>query len=364
MAQTNIPFGSPQAVQRWSANLFIDVNEKSYFNDKFVGTDKNSVIQRLTELDQSRGDIIKYDLAMRLRNRPTVGDNRLEGNEENLRFYQDRVIIDQTRHAVSSGGKMSNQRVLHNFRKVAKDGLSEYFSKLIDELTFIYLSGARGINEDFIEDFAYAGHAGNPIEAPDSEHLIYPNQKNAKNQIDVNDKMSRELIEQTVVRARMMRAIDPDQANMSPVRHKGESRYVMVMSPYQEYDLRNDDKTGWLEINRAVSAADGRENPIFKGGLGMINNVILHSHESVIRFNDYGTNSDVKAARALFLGRQAGVVAYGTSEGLRFKWHEAKHDYDNESTISAGAIIGIKKTRFNNHDFGVIAVDTAAAPSA
>jgi N4-gp56 family major capsid protein len=118
---------------------------------------------------------------------------------------------------------------------------------------------------------------------------------------------------------------------------------------------------GWLDIQKAAAAAEGRKNPIFLGGLGMINNIVLHSHESVIRFSDYGAGTNVAAARALFLSRQAAVVAYGTAGGLRYSWKEEEDDYGNEPTIVAGTIIGVKKTRFNNRDFGVIAIDTASA---
>lgn len=93
----------------------------------------------------------------------------------------------------------------------------------------------------------------------------------------------------------------------------------------------------------------------------MINNVVLHSHEGVIRFNDYGAGGNIPAARALFLARQAAVIAYGTAGGLRFTWKEEIDDFGNEPTVAAGTIIGVKKTRFNNRDFGVISVDTASA---
>ena len=92
----------------------------------------------------------------------------------------------------------------------------------------------------------------------------------------------------------------------------------------------------------------------------MINNVVLHSHESVIRFGDYGGGA-VKAARALFMGRQAGAVAYGSTNGMRFEWTEEKKDHGNERTVAAGLIIGVKKTRFNGSDFGIMSLDTAAA---
>jgi len=34
--------------------------------------------------------------------------------------------------------------------------------------------------------------------------------------------------------------------------------------------------------------------------------------------------------------------------------------YDNEPTVIAGTIIGVKKSRFNGTDFGVLSLDTAA----
>jgi N4-gp56 family major capsid protein len=143
---------------------------------------------------------------------------------------------------------------------------------------------------------------------------------------------------------------------------EGEARFVMLMSLYSEYDLRvSTGASGWLEIQKSAAQAEGRDNPIFKGALGMLNNVILHSHKSVIRFSDYGAGGNVAAARNLFLGRQAMVVAYGTPGGQRFMWQEEMTDYGNEPTFVAGLIVGMKKTRFNSRDFGVIAADTAAA---
>lgn len=111
---------------------------------------------------------------------------------------------------------------------------------------------------------------------------------------------------------------------------------------------------------KAAAAAEGRSNPLFKGALGMIKNVILHSHESVIRFSDYGAGVNLPASRALFLGRQAGVIAFGSKNGLRFTWTEDMEDRGNEPVIGAGIIVGVKKTRFNDKDFGVQAIDTYA----
>lgn len=360
MSQTVIPFGDPKAAKKWSAALAVDQAKKSYFERKFVGTDDNSIIQRKTELESDSGDRISFDLSVQLRGSYTEGDHRLEGKEENLRFYTDEVRIDQARHAVSAGGRMTRKRTVHNLRVVAKNRLSDYWSRFMDELMFIYLSGARGINADFLFPLGWTGHAGNPIEAPDPGHILYGGSATSKATITASDTMSRLLIERAAVQATMLQAQDPDAANMVPVSIEGEDRYVVVMSPFQEHDLRTSDAAGWLEIQKAAAGAEGRNNPIFRGSLGMINNVVLHSHRNAIRFNDYGASGDLPAARALFLGRQAGAVAYGTSGGMRFEWKEEMKDYGNEPTVASGVIFGFKKTRFNGKDFGVIALDTYA----
>lgn len=360
MGQTVIPFGDPKAQKKWSGQLFVETTKKSYF-ERFIGTSENSVIQRKTDLESDAGDRISFDLSVQLRGAPTSGDDRLKGKEEALKFYTDEVIIDQLRKSVSAGGKMTRKRTAHDLRQVAKDRLSDYWAQYIDELNFIYLSGARGINEDYLQDPNYTGHAGNPLRQPDAQHLLFGGDATSKATLTADDKMSRELIERAANKARMMRARDPKTANLLPVSVNGEKHYVMLMSPDQEYDLRTEQGAGgWLEIQKAAAAAEGKNNPIFKGGLGMINNIVLHSHESVIRFNDYGAGQNVYAARALFLGKQAGVIAYGTAGGLRFTWKEEVDDFGNEPVVAAGTILGVSKTRFNGRDFGVVSIDTAA----
>lgn len=360
MGTTVVAFGDPKAQKKWSANLAVDTRKKSYFENRFIGTDDNNIIQRKTELETDAGDRVSFDLCVQMRAKPTYGDARLEGKEESLKFYTDEVIIDQVRHAASAGGKMSRKRTAHDMRMVAKNRLGDYFARLVDELFFMYLSGARGYNEDFIEDTTYTGFAGNAFQAPDSEHLLFGGDAVSKATLDATDVMTRVVIERAANKAEMMQARNPRVANMVPVSNGSDEQYVMLMSPFQEYNLRNTEASGWLEIQKAAAAAEGRKNPIFMGGLGMINNVVLHKHRNAIRFNDYGSGSNVLAARALFMGRQAAVVAYGTAGGMRYTWEEETKDYNNEPTVASGFIGGIKKTRFNDADFGVIAVDTAA----
>lgn len=360
MADTVIGVGDTKAVKRWSTSLAVDTNAKQYWS-KFIGEGENNVIQRMNELEKEAGDKVQYDLLVQLRKPPVRGDNRVQGLEEEMRFFTDELVIDQLRHPVNAGGKMTRKRTLHNLRKRARDLLSDYWAKYMDEICFIVMSGARGINEDFIEPLDYATQNGNALLAPDAGHILYGGDATGKADLATADKMDRVMIERAETYARMIRATNPNMTNIHPIMVEGGKHFVVLMSTYQEHDMRTASGSDWLEIQKAAAGAEGRKNPIFKGKLGMIKDVVLHSHENVIRFDDYGVGSNVEAARALFLGRQAGAIAYGTSGGPRFQWEEELTDYKNNVGISAGCIFGLKKTRYNGKDFGVIAIDTAAA---
>lgn len=361
MSQTNVPFGSPLAVKRWSKELAVEFLNSSYFNKKFVGKEDTAVIQQKTELESDAGDTIQFDLSVQLRGRPVSGDNRAEGKEESLRFYSDQVMIDQLRKPVSAGGKMSRKRTVHQLRQVAKARLAEFWSEYFDQVVFIYLSGARGINQDFYEPTDWAGHAGNAIQSPDSAHIVFGGSAVSAATITSGDTFTRSLVEKVSTKSKMMRATDINTANMKPIMVEGNEHYVVVMSPFQEHQLRNDvGASNWLDLQKAAMGAEGSKSKVFRGGLGMIDNIVLHAHKSVIRFNNYGVSANLPAARALFMGRQAGVVAYGTPGGKRLTWEEENRDYGNEPTVLAGMIFGMKKSRFNGRDFGVVAMDTYA----
>lgn len=355
---TTVGVNSPQAVKRWATSLAIESDKQTYYN-RFIGTGENNIIERKTELEDDAGDLVKFDLSVKLRGGVTTGDNVVEGTEEHLTFYQDEVKIDQVRKGASAGGRMTRKRTLHDLRRIARDRTATYMAEWVDEGFHVYLSGSTtGINQDakFTGEFA-----GNPVQAPDADHQLYGGAAQSKATVAAGDKMTVALIERVTVKPRMMNATNPDAMNMTPVNVEGGRRYIMLMSPFQAYDLRVE--TGdlsWSKIQQALATSEGRNSPIVKGGLGMINDTVLHQHEGVRRFTDYGVGGNVHAARALLLGRQAGVVAYGSGgRGTRYTWVEKMFDADNQVAIYCGAILGMKKTRFNGKDFGVIAVDTA-----
>lgn len=359
---TTFTINSPQAVKRWSSALALDTDKMSYFT-KFIGEGENNIIERKAGLEDDAGDEIKFDLSMRLRGGMVFGDNIVEGTEESLTFYQDSVKIDQARKGAAGGGRMTRKRTLHDLRKITKDRTAEFLAEWFDEGLFIYLSGDASFTQ-VNQDTKWTGaHAGNAITAPDADHIMYAGAATSKATLVAGDKMTVQFLERVAVKPRMMNAVNPDVVRMGAVTYEGTKNFVVLMSPWQTYQLRTE--TGdlsWTKIQQALATYEGRNSPICKGGLGRISGLVLHEHENVRRFSDYGAGSNIAAARALLLGRQAGVVAYGAAgRGTRMSWFEKEYDAGNQVAIYAGMIVGMKKTTFNGYDFGVVALDSAAA---
>ena len=367
--KTIVGLGDPKAVKKFSAFLAVDVGRKSYFSKKFMGRgeEAQTPIQMLPHLENDAGEQITYDLVMQLKMVPVEGDNTLRGKEEDLKFYTDSVYIDQLRGGVNTGGRMTRKRTIHDLRKIARVRQSEWWARIFDELFFMYLSGARGVNSDYIYPTSFTGFANNGFVAPDAQHILYGGAATSKATLAATDKMNLTLIERAQTKAEMLGGGTAGIPAIEACEIDGEPHYVICMSPFQAFDMRTNTSTGqWLDVQKAAAGAEGRNNPMFKGSLGMYNRTVLHSHKGVIRFSDYGAGANVAAGRALFLGRQAGVCAFGSpGTGLRFGWTEETEDRGNQAVITTDTIVGIKKTAFTiegtSRDFGVVALDTAAA---
>jgi len=294
-----------------------------------------------------------------------------------LKFYTDNVYIDQMRGGVNTGGRMTRKRTLHDLRQVARRRQSEWWGRVFDELFFMYLSGPGGDgtafaksaagasvlgNPGWIFPYTYAGFANNPLQAPDSTHLMYGD-GTSKATVTAAGKMTTGLIERAATKAETMGGGSQQVPQLQPIMIDGEEHYVLLMHPYSAYDLRVASGTGgWLDIQKSAAGAEGNKSLIFKGALGMYSDVVLHKHKSVVRYTDYGAGGNVSAARNLFMGEQAAICAFGSpGTNLRYDWHEETRDNGNQAVITSSSIFGVKKTQFNNQDYGLISIDTAAA---
>jgi len=225
------------------------------------------------------------------------------------------------------------------------------------------ISGARGSNADYILPTAStAAIEGQSLVARSSGNIIYAGSATAKNNMIADDKFSLTSIDKAVTKAETEGGGSDGVIRITPLRIDGVDKFVCLVHNYQEHDMRTSTTTGqWLDIQKAATTNNGTKNPIFTGSLGEYRGVVLHKHNKVTRFTDYGAGN-VAAARAIFMGRQAMVAAFGSpANGLRFDWAEEWRDYKNRLGIATKCIVGLKRPQFNGNDVNSIVIDSAAA---
>ena len=347
MAVTAFGTNDAQTVNIWSALTLREALKKTMFI-KFLGTSKTSIVQRLTELEKSAGDEIKYDLLMQMSGAGVTGDNRMRDNEEALIYYQDTVKIDQLRNA-HSFRRMSQQRTLHDMRSDGKTNLADWFADKMDDYMFRTLCGDTTLTH------------GQTATAPTSANIIYSGDATSQASIGNNDQIS--LADLDYCKEKAVTLTPP----IRPTQVDGKEYYVVVMHPYSVTDLRldiaNSAYTDWPTIQMYANKR-GEDNPIFTGALGVYNGMILYDSTRI-----YTPATSVR--NNLFLGAQAGVFALGNAydsieksrvgKDNMMSWYEEIDDYGNEKGIAVGCIFGVNKSVFNSKDYGLVTIQSYAA---
>jgi N4-gp56 family major capsid protein len=366
---TFIGVNDPQTVKKWATSMAVQIGKESWFTSKMAGEGMESrkPIQQIDDLESSAGDEVTYDLLMPMSMEPRIGDETLDGHEQDMKYYTAELRIDQVRGGVNAGGRMSAKRTLRNLRQDAKRLMKDWWVRLMDELYFIYLSGTvgNGLSTRLVPSTNGIFNI-NALSAPDTQHQLYGGTATSLASITTSDGMTLRLVDKAVAKAETMGADGSDELSMVKCNVDGENIYTMVMHTWQFDAMKTSTTTGqWLDIQKAAAAAQGQKNPIFKGTVGDYGGVIMHKHRNVIRRSDGGAGANLPVARALFLGAQAAVVSYGDNGGgARYKWTEEVKDHGNQVAIGSYAIMGIKKSTYSSkdgsvvRDFGVFAMDT------
>ena len=343
MALTTIPV---ELVQKSWAKMTYESGLNDAFFNRFMGNDAKSIVHRKTELTKEAGTSIIIPLLMPLVGAAVLGDNTLEGNEDELEYRDFRVSIDQIRKAVRLKGRFEEQKTQQPMRQQAKTSLSAWLSRYIDTSIFSVLTGVLPV-------WTGGDATKFPFELtqPSADRTVFGGTATAESGITTADVFNADLI------GKAKRAATMDELTaVRPVMVDGHETYVMVINPSQARDLRNDPK--WLEAQQHANIR-GEKNPIFSGAMGIYEGVVIHEHNRV-PVTETGA-SGIKVGHAVFLGAQAVTFA----EGKAATWKEDTFDYDNQYGVAIARIFGIAKSAFKYDgvkptDFGVVNVMTAA----
>ena len=309
--------------QTWAKKWWIEAKTDSYFyGHGFVGKGVDNIIVEFSELEQNQGYQHTYGQVRELSGAGVLGDSTMEGSEEVPNVYDDAITINQKRNAVRSAGKLSEQYPSDKaVRSWAEELLKRWMAAEIDQDLFDALQSS-------CTKSIWGGDATTDIT------------------IEAGDYFTTALISKAVAYAK--------KASPAIVGKTigGSKKYVCVISPDQAFDLRTRDAS-WSQAQREAKAP-GDSNPIFTDALGQWNNTIIHEHERVATTAVWGSGLNLNGAAALFMGIQAGAIAYAK----RKIWNEKTFDYGNKVGFCIGAIYGVSKSVFNSADNAVVSIRT------
>jgi N4-gp56 family major capsid protein len=327
-------------VDQWSNEVFTEyLAQNPFFN--FMGTGSHNIIQVKEELTKAPGDSITMQLRAKLTGNGVSGITSLKGAEEDLVFYDQRLLVDTIRHGVMLRGEMSEKRVAFDLRNQAREALVDWASdKLRKDVVTALTNTATGRAR---ARYLYGSTDAN-WNATHATALA--------NVDNTNDKLTTAAIS----RAKRKALLEGDRKVrpfMLKNGNKVEEVYVLFAHPYAVRDVLND--ADFKSVNTYLPASLG-ESVLVHGQRykGMWDGVMIYETEMPV-LPTAGTGS-IAVAHNVLCGAQALAVAWGK----RTNYKEDADDYGHLNGFAIDEIRGVGKLVFNGIDHGIVNLFTAA----
>lgn len=431
--QTNVASGSNQAALIYGAALFAQTQKKAGTFRNMVGpkptmsevdgklsklqSSPGMPIVEIQDLTKTAGDQARMDCIDIATAKPIMGDRNAEGRGTNMSFSSMDVKIDQWTFPVNAGGRMSQQRTVHDLRKLARAQAVGLAARYFEQRTLVQLAGARGQADgnDWVVPLQFASGASSGGDADFASIMVNSvlaptyNRHYVVNGTDLTqggqqlasiastDDLTLAHIDQ------LRNIIDNLDLTLQPVQIADdpaagdEPMWVMLTPPNVYSQLLKEGSLRAFQQNAITRAAYGSKHPLFRGEVGMWNGILVKKMSRTIRFlpSDYTniiTSANAATAtesaqqvnasltsgygveRCILMGAQALACAYGkdSASGTHYSWAEKLHNFEREPEFAVFGVEGSTKVRFNvpnsagvkvPTDHGVIVVDVAAKQS-
>jgi N4-gp56 family major capsid protein len=350
MAETVFLTNDALTRKKWARELFSIILPATEINS-LVGAGPDSIIQMRTELGKGEGDKLTFGIRLPLTGEGIVGDNVVEGNEEKLIFKDFDATIEELNHAVSTGGRMNQQRVPYNLMQEGKDGLQYWWGEKLSDMALAHLCGDTGYK------VAGVTFAQDPVD-PDDQHWL------KVNDVAEASMTSADLIDLTFLDRMKQQAEVPDASKncykVRPLVIKGKKYYRVLLHNYVFDRLRQNTNVGqWGDLQRAANKLTLPDVEIEYNGL------LVGKSERVRHMVEDTTDARAGVFRNLLLGCQAAVMAWGgagESKSTTMAFVPYETDAKRFVNIRGGGILGMKTVRFNSRDFGRIVGSSWGAP--
>lgn len=427
MSQTQVASGSPLANKEYSVALFAQTLRTPSIPNMLTGpapqmkdaerklqnqTAANMPIVRVTNLSKTFGDTVSVDCVDIIGGPPIPGDQNAEGRGSPLSFSSMDMKINLLTKVIDVGGKMTQQRTRHDLNRLARANAAGYMRRLETAQVLTHLAGARGTQVGNSWPVPLESHPDfadimiNPVKRPTWNRHFTVNASATTELSQGGDGISaltngcalklehidwlRAFIDGLEFKPQPVRVADDPAAEDEPL-------YVLLVPPFSYAELlRNTNNTvlRTFQQNAWNRANWGSKHPLFKGEVGIWNNILVKKIDYSIQWpadgattttinlvtdtagQESGTETMPSVAgyvieRCLLLGAQALANVYGRNQSsdYYYGWLERKYNFDRAREIAVDVMGGKAKMRFSPADasgtpvltdHGVFAIDVAA----
>lgn len=269
------------------------------------------------------------------------GSTSLKGAEEDLVFYDQRLVVDTIRHGVLLKGEMSEKRVAFDLRNQAREALVDWASdKLRKDLVTALTNTAVGRDRS---RYLYGVTDANW----NATHATALATVDATNDKLTTTAISRAKRKALLEGARKVRPFTIKDGN------KVEEVFVLFAHPYAVRDLLAD--ADFKALNTYIPTKMG-DSVLVHGQRykGMWDGVMIFETEMPL-LTGVGT-SGINVSHNVLCGAQAMAVTWGK----RTNYKEDVDDYGHSNGFAIDEIRGVSKLVFNNIDHGVVNMFNAA----
>jgi hypothetical protein len=361
--------------------------------DKRSVTSRHMPIIRVDDLSDARGDQVALDSLDRIYGAPIVDDD-IAGDKAVTPIWQrDSVYITQYRKSVSAGGRMSQQRNIHNARENALELSIDYMGDFADNLAQIHMFGARGSDNGggwmiLANDPNFARIMRNPVLPPvparyfgTTSAVTDPSFVSTTNVLNLNffDDM-RTYVQTGPVPLAGIRLQGPDGKYFEGE----ESPLLMSIISEEAWNqlMKDTSAQNWRTfLSNATERLSWTKHPLFRSlNCGMWNDILIVKAPRAVLFNPgdsvqvsdaQGNISNVIAQVRMHRGVLVGAGALGSAYAaakrwpaqeftvgsgggqlpapamnLPFTWEEELTDGKNMLKVYTGFVGGIKKLRY------------------
>jgi len=336
MAYTEILTGAGVTVSQWEQRIAAEYIGQLWMKN-IMGPSQDAIIQVKSDLTKMPGDAINFGIRSQMKGGYVSGNAFGLGNEGRVEFYNQRTVIDNVRHLVRFDDvPMSQKRVGWDLLNQGREALVEKARIRLDE---DIIAGLSVTSTGRVRGRYLYGAADSNW---DPTHVTaLGNVDNTADQTTTN-----------AIRICKRKALIPVNATtrIRPMNVKVgmnfEQWFITILHPYCVRDLVDND-AAYRNAQLLLPPNGNRDSSLFTGNSfrGSYDGVLIYEYD---RINLVA--STIQVAHNLFLGAQAGVVAWGQMP----KFNEQEQDLGHTVTYEIHEIRKVDKVVY-----GRAAVDSS-----